>query len=309
MGGGGAKVTPAVNPAGVASLVANPHTTQLDAALAKTNAAPTPGGILENETALTPELLKQPYMAEARKRIEAEDARRKEQLKGRGNEHLLDVLNGIAYGGFGAAGIAHRNATQKEQAADAAHNAEINKMLTELDKGERGEAAGKLTSRMAAFGEEKKAFSEAERNKLTNLATVYGVDQRAAEAAAHNLTQLEVARINSQAKPGEQMQMLAQYLALKVTDPKKAEEFMVGLERMSGAKSGRDSTNYDRAADNINQLLAKNTSLAMRVSKDPSLRNRLIAEEFDNIKNAGATTGQNTRAGANNKVLDYNSIK
>ena len=257
MGGGGAKVTPAVNPAGVASLVANPHTTQLDAALAKTNAAPTPGGILENETALTPELLKQPYMAEARKRIEAEDARRKEQLKGRGNEHLLDVLNGIAYGGFGAAGLAHRAATQKEQAADIAHNAEINKLLTDLDKGERGEAAGKLTSRMAAFGEEKKAFSEAERNKLTNLATVYGVDQRAAEAAAHNLTQLEVAKINSRAKPGEQMQMLGQYLALKVTDPAKAKAFLEGTHELFDARTGKDASTKISALKAMESELSK----------------------------------------------------
>jgi hypothetical protein len=255
--GGGAKVTPAANPAGVASLVANPHTTQLDAALAKTNLAPTPGGILENETALTPELLKQPYMKEARQRIEAEDARRKEQLKGRGNEHLLDVLNGIAYGGFGAAGLAHRAATQKEQAADAAHNAEINKLLTELDKGERGEAAGKLTSRMAAFGEEKKAFSEAERNKLTNLATVYGVDQRAAEAAAHNLTQLEVAKINSRAKPGEQMQMLGQYLALKATDPAKAKAFLEGTHELFDARTGKDASTKISALKAMESELSK----------------------------------------------------
>jgi hypothetical protein len=248
-------------------------------------------------------------MKEARQRIEAEDARRKEQLQGRGKEHLLDVLNGIAYGGFGAAGIAHRNATQKEQAADAAHNAEINKMLTELDKGERGEAAAKLTSRMAAYGEDKKAFGEAERNKLTALAQIYGADLRAFEAAAHNLTQIEVAKIQSRAKPGDQMQLMGQYLALKASDPAKAKSFLEGYRELNESRTGRDATNYDKAADNIATLIAKNPTLAMRVNKDPSLRARLINEEFTNIKNAGATTGQNTSAGANNKVLDYNSIK
>jgi len=311
-GGTGKKVNSSAAPAGVASLVQNPHTTQLDAALAKTNAAPTPGGILENETALMPELLKQPYMAEARKRIEAEDARRKEQLKGRGTEHLLDVLNGIAYGGFGAAGLAHRNATQKEQAADAAHNAEINKLLTELDKGERGEAAGKLTSRMAAFGEEKKAFSEAERNKLTSLATVYGVDQRAAEAAAHNLTQLEVARINALAhnRPGEQMQLLGQYLALKVTDPAKAKTFLEGYKELNETRTGREVTNMDKAIDNVTNMAKGDFAMQKRFRDNPDLFRQKVQEVYNMMNQAGGGgNASNATTGANNRVLDYNSIK
>ena len=257
IGGAGKKVNPVAAPAGVASLVQTPHAAQMDAQLAKPNLNPSTANTLADERALMPELLNQPYMADARKRIEAEDARRKEQLQGRGKEHLLDVLNGIAYGGFGAAGIAHRNATQKEQASDAAHNAEINKMLTELDKGERGEASAKLTSRMAAYGEDKKAFSEAERNKLTSLATIYGVDQRAFEAAAHNLTQLEVAKIQSRAKPGEQLQLIGQYLALKVSDPAKAKAFLEGYRELNESRTGRDRSTQVSALKAMESELSK----------------------------------------------------
>lgn len=299
MGGAGPRVAPAGNQAGVASLVQNPHTTQLDAALAKANVAPTTEGTLANERALMPELLNQPYMKEARQRIEAEDARRKEQLKGRGQEHLLDVLNGIAYGGFGAAGIAHRNATQKEQAADAAHNAEINKLLTELDKGERGEAAGKLTSRMTAFGEEKKAFSEAERNKLTSLATVYGVDQRAAEAAAHNLTQLEVARINARAKPGEQMQLLGQYIALKATDPKKAKEFLEGYNELNEVRTGRGPTNMDKAIDNVTNMAKNDFAMQKRFRDNPDAFRQKVQEVYNMMNQVGGgAAAPNPTAGA-----------
>jgi hypothetical protein len=256
-GGAGTRVAPAGAPAGVASLVQTPHAAQMDAQLAKPSLNPSTANTLADERALMPELLNQPYMADARKRIEAEDARRKEQLQGRGKEHLLDVLNGIAYGGFGAAGIAHRNATQKEQASDAAHNAEINKMLTELDKGERGEAAAKLTSRMAAYGEDKKAFGEAERNKLTALAQIYGADLRAAEAAAHNLTQLEVAKIQSRAKPGEQLQLIGQYLALKASDPEKAKSFLEGYRELNESRTGRDKTSQIAALKSLESDLIK----------------------------------------------------
>ena len=299
MGGGGAKVTPAANPAGVASLVANPHTTQLDAALTKANVNPSTANTLADERALMPELMNQPYMKEARQRIEAEDARRKEQLKGRGNEHLLDVLNGIAYGGFGAAGLAHRAATQKEQAADTAHNAEINKLLTELDKGERGEAAAKLTSRMAAYGEDKKAFSEAERNRLTSLATVYGVDQRAAEAAAHNLTQLEVAKINSRAKPGEQMQLLGQYLALKVNDPAKAKAFLEGYNELNETRTGRSATNMDKAIDNVTNMAKGDFAMQKRFRDNPDLFRQKVQEVYNMMNQAGGVNNSpNATAGA-----------
>ena len=130
-------------------------------------------------------------------------------------------------------------------------------MLTELDKGERGEAAGKLTSRMAAYGEDKKAFGEAERNKLTALAQIYGADLRAAEAAAHNLTQIEVAKIQSRAKPGEQLQLIGQYLALKSTDPKKAKEFLDGYHELNDARTGKDKASQISALKSLETTLAK----------------------------------------------------
>lgn len=297
--GAGTRVNPVAAPAGVASLVQNPHAAQMDAQLAKVDTKPTYADTLADERALMPELLNQPYMAEARKRIEAEDARRKEQLQGRGKEHLLDVLNGIAYGGFGAAGIAHRNATQKEQAADAAHNAEINKMLTELDKGERGEAAGKFTSRMASYGEKTKAFSEAERNKLTSLATIYGVDQRAAEAAAHNITQLEVAKINARAKPGEQMQLLGQYLALKVSDPAKAKAFLEGYNELNETRTGRSATNMDKAIDNVTNMAKGDFAMQKRFRDNPDLFRQKVQEVYNMMNQAGGVNNSpNATAGA-----------
>ena len=120
------------------------------------------------------------------------------------------------------------------------------------------------------------------------MASAYATQQKSADEALNRLTDLEKARIMSAVRPSEQMQAVNHYLDLKTKDPKAAADFMDAIGQISGAKTGRDSALYDKAADNVAQLINKNFKLQSQIAKDPSVRTRMIEDEYARMKNPGA---------------------
>jgi hypothetical protein len=246
---------------------------QLAKETATPGTAPTPEGIMAERATMMPEELKTPADAGLKQRTAAMEEQYQGSKKDRDFERMLAVLGGGAKGGMGGFGPAYLGAVQGERSADAAHAAEMNRLLSGGENARRGEATSEYKGRTEGLSAAKTAFSDTERNRLTALGVGAGVEQRAAEAALQRLTTLDVARIQAASanKPGETERMYTEYMRLSAKDPKAGQAYLETIGQIKGAgKPDQQASIRDKAYDNIMALMKSSPSLGMKY-KDPAM--------------------------------------
>lgn len=241
--------------------------------LAKEQAAPTPESIIEAESKLRPEEMKQPYGAEAKQRIAGLQSLYQKSTEDRPYERLMSVLSGMGRGGLGGAGPAYLQSVQSERAADIAQAQKEHEALLGLEEKARGEAKDIYGKRSDLYKSATENFSADARNRLTSAIQAYGVERQAADDALNRINKLEVQKLHNAAlsKPGETERLIAQYAAMKSKDPAKAEEWMRDLERIKTGSRGELSR----------------ASLVEKFAKDWNTMDIMVREKYkkEGIKN------------------------
>lgn len=286
--------------------------------LGKEPQRPTAAGIVQEEEALRPEELKQPYGAEAKERIAGLRSLYEKQTADRPYERLLSVLGGMARGSLGGAGPAYLQSVQAERAADLAQAQRENEALSGIEKAGREEAKDIFGKRSDMYKSAMSSFTEAERNRLTAAVQKFGYDTASADRALDRINNMEMERIRVAAmnKPGETERLLAKYADLKTRDPAAAEEMMKSLERIKGvsqrAETAKEKNQIARqklAAENFAYGAAMNT--ATNPKADPVKRQEAIdkmkaIEKIYGIEDTAESAAP--PSDGKQKVIDFSKI-
>jgi len=174
------------------------------------------------------------------------------------------------------------------------------KNLAELDTARRTANEKRATAAQGIGAADKLAAAAAIKDKASLAATMFNISSQAANAAAQNMTSLEVARIHAAAmnRPGETERLMATAIGLKATDPAKYATFMDTLNTIRGAgKPDQGAAIADKAYDNVVALMKSSVPLQMKY-KDPAAFQAAVEAETARLRgnsNSGAASGASTR--------------
>jgi hypothetical protein len=247
---------------------------QLAKEVATPGTAPTPAGIMAEQAAMMPEELKTAADAGLKQRTAAMEEQYQGSKKDRDFERMLAVLGGGAKGGMGGFGPAYLGAVQGERSADAAHAAEMNRLLSGGENVRRGEATTEYKGRTEGLSAAKTALDAREQARVVALGVGAGIDERRMTAMLQNISAEKIARIQAATAgmPGETERITAEYLKRLAKDPVDAEKYMASVERAKGAgKVNPQAGIADKAYDNVLARVKSDMSLQSQYRKNPAL--------------------------------------
>jgi hypothetical protein len=229
----------------------------------------------------------QKYMAEQ----DALQARRQKQAEDLAWSAYVQGTVGTP--GSGALAYDTTKANALNQAGE--FQAQRYKNLAELDTARRAANEKRATAAQGIGAADKLAAAAAIKDKASLAATMFNISSQAANAAAQNMTSLEVARIHAAAmnRPGETERLMATAIGLKATDPTKYAAFMDTLNTIRGAgKPDQGAAIADKAYDNVVALMKSRVPLQMKY-KDPAAFQAAVEAETARLRgnsNSGAST-------------------
>jgi hypothetical protein len=240
----GQAVPPAAGaPAGLpAAAGASPFIAEAAEQARKAPTAPTPAGIIAEQSALAPASMQEAAM---KKRVDEQRARAGEEraayekTRPSGLDELIRVFGQAGqYKGLSGTGPAYTAMQQQKRAEDLGMERRQNELLTAIEGREYEGGKELFGARTKAMDVANKAYQDRLTSNTKTLADLAGVDQRRMDEVAQRLTQMEVAKLQAAtaARPSEAERIEARYMKLKASgNTKEAEEYLNTISTIKGS--------------------------------------------------------------------------